>query len=304
MSSVTSRKYWTALIVVLASLAFNSVQAQTAFTYQGQLVNQGVPAEGVHDLRFELFDQASDGASQSGFVVVEDVMVSNGLFSTQIDFGAAFDGTPVWLEVSVRPGASSGAFSTLTPRQPITPSPMALDASTLGGMNADTFVSSADLDALLTQIAALQSRIDALENPAVLGRSSQTSNGRFSFGGFNGVRAANAMCQTSFPNEPSAHVCTLDEIQRAVASGNVAASVSDVFAWLVAPVTDGAQFSGMVQNTCQGLTYNSADFARGTRVRVRLGYTSPGNGGGVTGDVVDLQDDIGCGTNLPVLCCS
>ena len=35
--------------------------AATAFTYQGRLSDGGLPANGAYDLRFALFDAASDG---------------------------------------------------------------------------------------------------------------------------------------------------------------------------------------------------------------------------------------------------
>jgi hypothetical protein len=61
--------------------------------------------------------------------------------------------------------------------------------------------------------------------------------------------------------------------------------------------------NGLLAASCQNLMYNSADTSRGTRVQVDFGYQSPGNGGGVTGNVVAIQSNISCGQNMPVLCC-
>lgn len=53
--------------------------------------------------------------------------VTNGLFTTQLDFGAsAFTGDARYLEVRVRPGSSTGAYTTLSPRQQLTATPYAL----------------------------------------------------------------------------------------------------------------------------------------------------------------------------------
>lgn len=94
-----------------------------AFTYQGRLTNGGVPANGIYDFTFILYD-ASVGGSQSGPVVTRnDVTVTNGLFSVTLDFGDIFNGTQYYLDISVRPGAGSGSYTTLTPRQPITAAP-------------------------------------------------------------------------------------------------------------------------------------------------------------------------------------
>jgi hypothetical protein len=52
-----------------------------------------------------------------------------------LDFGAVFNDTAYWLEIGVRPGASSGAYTDLTPRQPITAAPYALYAQAVGPHN-------------------------------------------------------------------------------------------------------------------------------------------------------------------------
>ncbi|MET0554093.1 MAG: hypothetical protein ABW221_13710 [Vicinamibacteria bacterium] len=99
----------------------------TGFTYQGRLQDGPAPAEGPHDLRCILFDAASGGAQVGGTLVLEDVPVSAGLFTAVLDFGAApFAGDARWLEIAVRPGASTGAFTTLGARQQLRPSPNAL----------------------------------------------------------------------------------------------------------------------------------------------------------------------------------
>lgn len=94
-----------------------------AFTYQGRLTNGGVPANGAYDFTFILYD-ASVGGSQSGPIVTRnDVPVANGLFSVTLDFGDIFNGTQYYLDISVRPGASSGSYTPLPPRQPLTAAP-------------------------------------------------------------------------------------------------------------------------------------------------------------------------------------
>jgi len=97
----------------------------TAFTYQGRLLDGGSPADGTYDLQFALYDALSDGNQVGNMVPVEDVEVTDGYFTVELDFGDVFDGTALWLEVSVRPGDSSGAYTTLTPRQPLTAAPYA-----------------------------------------------------------------------------------------------------------------------------------------------------------------------------------
>ncbi|HET9315613.1 MAG TPA: hypothetical protein VFQ51_08485, partial [Vicinamibacteria bacterium] len=97
----------------------------TSFTYQGRLTDAGNPANGSYDLQLALFDAASGGAQVGATLSRNDVVVANGLFTVSLDFGAVFSGSKRWLELRVRPGASTGAYTTLGPRQELTPSPNA-----------------------------------------------------------------------------------------------------------------------------------------------------------------------------------
>ena len=107
----------------------------TAFTYQGRLTDAGSPANGNYDLRFILYDAESAGAAVGSTVTKEDVAVTNGLFSTELDFGASpWNGDARWVEISVRAGSSTGTFTVLSPRQPVSPTPYALFAKAAAGV--------------------------------------------------------------------------------------------------------------------------------------------------------------------------
>ena len=115
---------------VLSCLATSAARAQsTAFTYQGRLDAAGVPAEGRYDLRFVLFDAAGGGSVQGAAVTNLATVVSNGLFLATLDFGAnAFtNGAGRWLEIGARTNGG-GDFATLSPRQPLTAVPFAVQA--------------------------------------------------------------------------------------------------------------------------------------------------------------------------------
>ncbi len=127
-----------ALAVALFALASNSSLAQTpqtAFTYQGKLMSSGSPANGPHDLRFTLFDAATGGTRVGNPVCVDNVGVSDGLFTVQIDFGQQFATTfPRFLQIDVRADtglncANETGFVTLLPRQQLTPTPLASQAN-------------------------------------------------------------------------------------------------------------------------------------------------------------------------------
>ena len=106
-----------------------SASQGSAFTYQGRLTDNGSPANGTYDFQFTLYDAATNGSQVGSPVTVEDVAVSDGLFTVQLDFGSsAFDGNARWLEIAVRPGNSTGSYTTLMPRQALMAVPYALYA--------------------------------------------------------------------------------------------------------------------------------------------------------------------------------
>jgi hypothetical protein len=103
------------------------VPVDTAFTYQGYLEDGGNPANGLYDFQFKLFDALVGGSQVGSTFLVNDLSVATGLFGTALDFGnSAFGGGARWLEIGVRPGAVGGAYTLLSPRQELTPSPQAL----------------------------------------------------------------------------------------------------------------------------------------------------------------------------------
>jgi hypothetical protein len=130
----------------------------SAFTYQGKLTDGGTAANGTYDLRFRLFDQAVAGSQVGPDDVKEDVTAAAGIFTVTLDFGTSPFTTASgnFLEISVRPGASTGAFTPLNPRQPITSSPYAVqtiraasaavadNANALGGTPAAQFTQNDD----------------------------------------------------------------------------------------------------------------------------------------------------------------
>ncbi|MGO8925945.1 MAG: tail fiber domain-containing protein [Limisphaerales bacterium] len=127
-------------LMLLALSTFNlqpsTAQAQgTAFTYQGQLQNNGSPASGTYNLTFSLFDTATSGVAVAGPVTNNGVLVSNGLFTVLIDFGpGVFTGATNWLEIAVATNRAS-TFTMLTPRQQLTPTPYAIYAESASGLN-------------------------------------------------------------------------------------------------------------------------------------------------------------------------
>jgi hypothetical protein len=95
-------------------------------------MGNGSAANGSYDMQFELFDDPIAGAQQGSTVCSDNVPVTNGLFTIQIDFGVSvFNGADRWLQIGVRADSTvgncgSGAYTNLSPRQPLTASPYAI----------------------------------------------------------------------------------------------------------------------------------------------------------------------------------
>ncbi|MCA9726610.1 MAG: hypothetical protein KC729_02940 [Candidatus Eisenbacteria bacterium] len=114
----------------------------TAFTYQGQLQQDGSPAQGPYDLLFRLFDSQTDGSQLGSSTCADGIPVSAGTFTVTLDFGQQFAApTTRYLEISVRAHSGTGCgdptgFVPLNPRQPITPTPVALHAQSAFALDA------------------------------------------------------------------------------------------------------------------------------------------------------------------------
>jgi len=97
----------------------------TGFTYQGRLTDGGAPANGTYDLQLKLYNSGLGGSQQGSTVTLNDLVVSNGIFTAPVDFGAEFDGKSLWIEIDVRPGASVGAYTPIFPRTKVDATPYA-----------------------------------------------------------------------------------------------------------------------------------------------------------------------------------
>ncbi len=143
-----------AILVVAVATA---VSAQTsAFTYQGRFTDGGTAANGTYDMQFKLFDSPTVGAgNQVGATVnAGGVIVTSGVFTVQLDFGAAvFSGADRFLEIGVRPSGSVDPNTILSPRQYLTSAVYAIragsttiadNATQLNGLAANQYVQTND----------------------------------------------------------------------------------------------------------------------------------------------------------------
>ncbi len=120
----------TALLTLLSASPLGAQTLGNAFSYQGQLKESGLPANGLYDFQACLFDSLLSPSTLVCAADSNDVPVDSGLFTIALDFGAApFVGQQRFLELRVRPGASTGSYTLLSPRQLIRATPEALRAN-------------------------------------------------------------------------------------------------------------------------------------------------------------------------------
>jgi hypothetical protein len=119
----------------------------TAFTYQGRLTDpNGDPCHGQYDFQFKLYDANSDGNQIGTDVNRPNVDVIESYFTVDVDFGYdVFGGNDRWVEIGVRPGEQDDpcAYTTLSPRQQVTPAPYAIYAKNTGWIISDSNMYSA-----------------------------------------------------------------------------------------------------------------------------------------------------------------
>ncbi len=128
------RTHVAALVLAIAACATPSSLAGDggdAFTYQGQLRQNGAAAAGPLDLVFRIYDAETAGLQVGSSVVVANFVDfdESGRFTVEIPFASAtFNGAARWLEIEV-----DGVV--LTPRQRINPVPYATRSLEVAAVN-------------------------------------------------------------------------------------------------------------------------------------------------------------------------
>ncbi len=167
------------LLLIGVPVSVSAGTVGTVFTYQGNLTDGGSPANGQYDFEFKLFDDASGGAQIGSPIVKDNVDVTDGFFSVELDFGSVFNGQALYLEIGVRPGASGGAFNLFTGRQELTPTPYAL------GLRPGAVIEGSG-----TLLSAIST--GGGPNPAAVYGESNSNSGRGVFGKASATSGSNS----------------------------------------------------------------------------------------------------------------
>ncbi len=141
------------LFLIMAFCTLTAIAQTTTFTYQGKLTDNGTP-QSIYEMQFKLFGSVGGSDQIGGTITNPNVSVNQGVFTVNLDFGAAaFPGADRYLEISVRRN-SGESFVTLNPRQQIASSPysirtlsaaqadISLDSNKLGGIAASEYVTT------------------------------------------------------------------------------------------------------------------------------------------------------------------
>jgi len=209
----------------------------TAFTYQGRLEDASGPVDSTCDFRFILHG-SSNGADQIGVPQPKtNVPVSNGYFTVDdLDFGAiAFTGQERWLGIELRCPAGTGAYTTLSPRQPLTATPYALYALNVATHNHLGQTWSGSNNPLVINGSFSRSPNNA---PLVLGNSHSSGDGlRVMSAGRDGVYVDSA--------DYGLHVSSVDDdgvyVTSAGGDGVAVASAGDDGLYVHSAGDDGVQ---------------------------------------------------------------
>lgn len=168
------------LVPALAAVAL-AAPLGSAFTYQGQLKQTGSAVSATVDMRFSLWDASTAGSlAGSPNTITFDgaggnpasVVVTGGLFTVQLDFGAAaFNGQARYLQIEIRKPAGVGGYALLSARQLLTIAPNTQFAQVV----ADASINNAKLasdGASLNKVSAGEMTADTVNHRVGIGVAS------------------------------------------------------------------------------------------------------------------------------------
>lgn len=137
-------------VILVLSLGLNSINSNaapvgSAFSYQGELIDNGTPANGLYDFFITAKENATNPSPDLANLQFNDIQITNGLFTIPlVDLGdSSFTGDDLWLAVGIRQAASvigSTSFTFMDTWQRVNAVPYAVQAEFLapnGANNGD-----------------------------------------------------------------------------------------------------------------------------------------------------------------------
>lgn len=173
-------------LCTLMSSALASSAVAEPFTYQGQLMDAGTPANGLYDMTFTLADSAVGGFALS-VDSINNVSVVDGVFTVEIDFPSSLlNSSSRWMSINVE-------GTILSPRVRLRETPRALNA--VRANTAGTIETPFDVLDPSTTVFSSRSSSTSSNASGLFGQITSTGPGSFSAGvrgenngtGFSGV---------------------------------------------------------------------------------------------------------------------
>jgi hypothetical protein len=304
MNNATISKILIVLLTLISCFAPAGFAGMgTGFTYQGRLIDANKAADGLYDFQFKLYD-AEIGTIQLGSEVNKpDVDVMDGYFTVNLDFGSVFDGNDRWLDIGVRAGEleDPNTYTSLSPRQKVTPTPYAVYAESAGngGPDTDWIISGSNMYSgvsgnvgIGTSTPAAKLEIWGSTDLGAQFRSIRTGGATAMFGGgqFEGVAG-------TYSDHPFMISTNNKERLRVDTSGNVGIGTSSPGTKLdVAGVINAADYYHL---NGKALAYNpdgTGNFYYGWDVTVQKHILATA---GVERLVIDNSGNVGVGTTTP-----
>jgi hypothetical protein len=130
----------------------NSVAQTSEFKYRGELIEDELPANGIYDLQFSLYDAVTNGNQVGVSLTNATTLVSNGVFTVVLDFGSSvFDGSARWIETGARTNGVD-PYLILSPREAVTSVPYAIQAAKANYVAANNVAGTLSLAQLPTEV--------------------------------------------------------------------------------------------------------------------------------------------------------
>ncbi len=241
----TGKLFFFLAVLCLSTAAFAQT---TAFVYQGKLTDNNLSPSGSYDLTFTLWDDPTAG-NQIGSLARPAVPVSAGVFSVNLDFGAAaFSGANRYLEIAVRQ-SGGGSFTTLSPRQQMTSAPYSIRS--LSAANADV-AATANSATTASSATTAATAATATNFSGILGGDVTGTQDATVVSSVGGLTAANVAAGSQAANN-AASATGASTIVKRDASGNFSAgTITAALSGNATTATTASNFSGSLSGDIGG----------------------------------------------------
>ena len=130
LSKETIMRHILLILLLTTSNIFAQIQVGTGFNYQGELLDNGAPANGDYDIIINAYTNLTGGSQIATPIILSDKLINNGLINIEkidLGFNSYFFGNEIWLELTIKKSSDPlGSFEVLAPRQRLSAVPYAV----------------------------------------------------------------------------------------------------------------------------------------------------------------------------------